>query len=119
MPGPSGVIGRIVNVVATGNVNLSDMGSAASWRRAQFFFETTAVTRTTGSFVVQLRYITPDGTLIVIATSPSITATSVVELTIDSAFADPEDIVPDGSEIRVTITGDATAISGNLYRFAA
>ena len=118
MAGRSGVIGEIVNVSVGGDINCGPGVGSASWRRAQFFLDTTAITPAGGSFDVSVRYETADGTNLVIATLAAVNSLGILAFTLDGNFSAVEDIVPEPVKMFLTRNGSAVDFSAKLYMFA-
>ena len=86
-------------------------------RSAQFYVDVTAITRTTGSISVTIRWRTKSGTTVTIATTASnITATGVTRLTPTAGVFDTAGrAIPDPTQVNWDLVGDATDVSGVIY----
>ena len=85
-------------------------------RSAQFYVDVTAITRTTGSLSVTVRWRTKAGTTVTIATLGSITAIGVYRLTPTAGVFDTFGrAIPDPTNVNWDLVGDATAVSGVIY----
>src|SRR5512132_1223460 len=111
MAGTIKLIDTATGITADRNVAISGSGAHTS---AQFYVDVTAITRTTGTLVVTLRWKTPiAGTDVDIATITGLTAAGVSRLTPTSGIFDTAGrAIPEPTEVLWDLVGDATAVTG-------
>lgn len=82
---------------------------------ATFFVHVTAITRTTGTLDVYVRWRAPSGNEIDIASVTGITATGLNRLTLTSDFNATRDAIPEPNRVDWDLVGDTEAVSGFVY----
>lgn len=113
MAGSRRVIDEVSLIVADRTVNADGSGAHGS---AQFYVDVTAITRTTGSLTVTVRWRTNAGTTVTVATLGSITATGVYRLTpTANVFDTAGRAIPEPTQANWDLGGDATDVSGIIY----
>ena len=118
MAGRAGVIGEFTGIGTTQDINCGPAVGNATWRRAQFYIDTTDITPAGGSFDVTLSYKTPGGEVIQIAQLNTINSTGMVEMAILAAFGANEDIIPEPSQMELVRNGSAVDFEAKVYMFA-
>ena len=82
----------------------------------QFYVDVTAITRTTGTLAVTLRWHSADGTDVEIATLAGLTATGISRLVpTANVFNLVTQAIPEPNEVLWDLDGDTTAVSGKIY----
>ena len=100
-------------LVADRDITISGSGAHAS---ATFFVDVTAITRTTGDLDIFLRWLSDDGTVVVIAAAEAIIATGIVRFILTSGEFDATRFaIPEPNQIDWDLVGDTTAVSGKVY----
>jgi len=100
---------------------ISEPSPGGAHKKANFWVDLTAITRTTGSLVISL-YWSPDGTIAggqLVAVSAALTAIGLTQLPIEAEFVSAEDSIPAPNLVEWDLIGDATAVSGRLYAMYA
>lgn len=112
MAGTNKILDTASAISATRTAFVPGSGGHAA---ATFFVFVTAITRTTGSLNLEVKW-TPDGsaTDIQIGTVTGITATGLFRLTLSAGFNATRQAIPEPNKIVWTLVGDATAVSGTL-----
>lgn len=82
---------------------------------ATFFVHVTAITRTTGTLAVYLRWRSPGGNEIDIASVAGITATGLNRLVLTSDFDATRMAIPEPNREDWDLVGDTEAVSGKIY----
>ena len=118
MAGRSGVIGEFTGIAAAGDLAVGPAVGSASWRRAQFHIDTTAITPAGGSFDVDLVFRTTGGEDILIASADTINSTGIVAFVLNAAFSAVEDVVPEPNILVLTRNGSPTGFAAKVYMFA-
>ena len=100
-------------IVADRNVKVPGSGAHSA---VNFYVDVTAITRTTGTLVVTLRWNTDAGTDVEIATITGISATGISRLVpTANVFNLVTQAIPEPTEVLWDLVGDATAVSGVIY----
>jgi len=96
---------------------LAEPSAGGAHQKANFWVDLTAITRTTGSLVVNL-YWTPDGTIAggqLVATVGGLIAAGFSQLPIEAEFITADASIPAPNLVQWDLVGDATAVSGRIY----
>lgn len=113
MAGTVRVIDTASAIVADRNVKVSGSGAHSA---VNFYVDVSAITRTTGTLTVTVRWNTPiTGTDVDVATVTGLTATGVTRLTpTANVFNLVTQAIPEPTEVLWDLVGDATAVSGTI-----
>lgn len=113
MAGAIKIIDTATALVADRNVTVGGSGAHTT---VNFYVDVTAITRTTGTLTVTLRWHSADGTDVEIATLASISATGISRLVpTANVFNLVTQAIPEPNEVLWDLVGDATAVSGKIY----
>lgn len=114
MAGSIKVIDTATALVADRNVAIPGGGAHGS---VNFYVDVTAITRTTGTLVVTLRWKTLlDATDVEIATIAGLSATGVARIVpTANVFGAAGLATPEPTEVLWDLVGDTTAVSGKVY----
>ena len=116
---------RVIDVIdaITGSrtKGCSEITSPVAWKRVNFYVDVEAITRTTGSVAIQLRWKSISGAVLNVTTDiTDLVGIGITEFTIDPQFANgTTDAIPEPSESVVVFTGDTSLFTARVYMFAA
>ena len=112
MPGSIRVVDTATLITADRNIAVTGGGAHLG---ANFYVDVTAITRTTGTLTVTIRWNTASGVDVDIATVTGLTATGITRLTPTSGVFDVSArAIPEPTEVLWDLVGDTTSVSGQI-----
>lgn len=113
MAGSIKIIDTATAIVADRAVNVQGSGAHMA---VNFYVDVTAITRTTGTLVVTLKWHSADGTDVEVATITGLAATGIARIVpTANVFNLVTQAIPEPNEVLWDLVGDATAVSGKIY----
>jgi len=107
-------------IIDTGTALVADrtqvLSHTGAHGAATFYLDLTAITRTTGTLDVTLRWISQDGNTVAIAAITGLTGTGLSRLVLTAGEFDlTRQCIPEPNQVFWDLVGDTTAVTGNIY----